>query len=287
MTFLTLIPSMLICMTPFARLLIVFHFLRQALGLQTTPSNQTLIGLSVIMTFFLMQPVGEVIYRDSIIPLQQGKITAIDAVARGAIPMRQFMSHFVREKDVALFLDMAKESRPTEHRRCFVPRPAAGLHPVRIESGLSDWRCPLFAFPRRGHGRGVDYHLCRHDAVAARGHFYSAEAPAVSHGRRLAPAYRRFDEEFQLMGVDQVVLLARLMLQEVVILVGPVLAVAIAVSLVVNILQVLTSLQDQTLSQVPRLLVTGTALFLLMPWMWRHLAHYTINLLTDFHQVLQ
>ena len=112
MTFLTLIPSMLICMTPFARLLIVFHFLRQALGLQTTPSNQTLIGLSVIMTFFLMQPVGEVIFRDSIIPLQQGRITAVDAVARAASPMRQFMSHFVRERDVALFLDMAKESRP-------------------------------------------------------------------------------------------------------------------------------------------------------------------------------
>jgi flagellar biosynthetic protein FliP len=112
MTFLTLIPSMLICMTPFARMLIVFHFLRQALGLQTTPSNQTLIGLSVIMTFFLMQPVGEVIYRDSIVPLQQGQITAIDAVTRAAAPMRQFMSHFVREKDVALFLDMAKEPRP-------------------------------------------------------------------------------------------------------------------------------------------------------------------------------
>jgi flagellar biosynthetic protein FliP len=112
MTFLTLIPSMLICMTPFARMLIVFHFLRQALGLQTTPSNQTLIGLSVIMTFFLMQPVGEVIYRDSIVPLQQGQITAIDALARGAAPLRKFMSHFVREKDVALFLGMAKESRP-------------------------------------------------------------------------------------------------------------------------------------------------------------------------------
>jgi flagellar biosynthesis protein FliP len=112
MTFLTLIPSMLICMTPFARLLIVFHFLRQALGLQTTPSNQTLIGLSVIMTFFLMQPVGEVIFRDSIIPLQQGKLTAIDAVTRAAVPMRQFMSHFVRERDVALFLEIAKESRP-------------------------------------------------------------------------------------------------------------------------------------------------------------------------------
>jgi flagellar biosynthetic protein FliQ len=89
------------------------------------------------------------------------------------------------------------------------------------------------------------------------------------------------------MDVDQVVLLGRLMLQEVVILMAPVLLVVLAVSLVVNILQVLTSLQDQTLSQVPRLLVTGAALFLTMPWMWRHLAHYTINLLSDFHSVLQ
>ena len=89
------------------------------------------------------------------------------------------------------------------------------------------------------------------------------------------------------MGVDQVVLLGRLMLQEVVILVAPVLFAAVAVILVVNVLQVLTSLQDQTLSHVPRLLVTGGTLFLLMPWMWRHLAHYAINILTDFHSVLQ
>jgi len=71
LTVLSLVPSILICMTPFARLLIVFHFLRQALGLQTTPSNQTLIGLSLIMTFFLMQPIGNTIYRDAVIPLQQ------------------------------------------------------------------------------------------------------------------------------------------------------------------------------------------------------------------------
>jgi flagellar biosynthetic protein FliQ len=77
------------------------------------------------------------------------------------------------------------------------------------------------------------------------------------------------------------------MLQEVVILVGPILDVAIVVSLVVNIIQVLTSLQDQTLSSVPRLMATGAALFMLMPWMWRHLAHYTISVLSDFHGVLQ
>ena len=89
------------------------------------------------------------------------------------------------------------------------------------------------------------------------------------------------------MNIDQVVLLGRLMLQEVAILMLPVLLSAVIVSLVVNIIQVLTSLQDQTLSQVPRLLVTGAALFFTMPWMWRHLAHYTVNLLTDFHAVLQ
>lgn len=89
------------------------------------------------------------------------------------------------------------------------------------------------------------------------------------------------------MGTDQVVELGRLMLQEVAVLVAPVLAIAVLVSLLVNIVQVLTSLQDQTLASVPRLLATGTALFLLMPWMWRHLAHYTVAMLSDFGRVLQ
>ena len=112
LTTLTLIPSILICMTPFARLLIVFHFLRQALGLQTTPSNQILIGLSLILTFFLMEPVANNIYQSAVIPMQAGQITAIQAVTRAEGPMREFMSHYVREKDVAMFIEIAKEPRP-------------------------------------------------------------------------------------------------------------------------------------------------------------------------------
>jgi len=112
LTGLTLIPSVLLCMTPFARLLIVFHFLRQALGLQTTPSNQTLIGLSLILTFFLMQPVALNIYQSAIVPMQAGQITAIQAVTRAEDPMRQFMAHYVRDKDVELFVELAKEPRP-------------------------------------------------------------------------------------------------------------------------------------------------------------------------------
>ena len=85
------------------------------------------------------------------------------------------------------------------------------------------------------------------------------------------------------MDVDQVVLLGRMTLQEVVILAGPILAIAIVVSLAVNIAQVLTSLQDMTVSTVARLMATGGALFLFMPWMWRHVATFTLSTLTDFH----
>jgi flagellar biosynthetic protein FliP len=112
LTALTLIPSILVCMTPFARLLIVFHFLRQALGLQTTPSNQTLIGLSLILTFFLMQPVASQIYQDAVVPMQSNQITGMEALTRAEGPMRHFMAHYVRDKDIALFVDLAKEPHP-------------------------------------------------------------------------------------------------------------------------------------------------------------------------------
>lgn len=112
LTVLALIPSLMICLTPFARLLVVFHFLRQALGLQTTPSNQTLIGLSLVLTFFIMQPVGEQIYQDAFLPLESGRVTALEAVSLGAEPLRHFMAHYVREKDAAMFVDLAHVPRP-------------------------------------------------------------------------------------------------------------------------------------------------------------------------------
>jgi len=89
------------------------------------------------------------------------------------------------------------------------------------------------------------------------------------------------------MNVDQVVFLGRMMLTEVILLAGPILGVAILVSLVVNMAQVLTSLQDMTVSSVTRLIATGGALFIAMPWMWRHLAHFTVSMLSDFHVYLQ
>jgi flagellar biosynthesis protein FliP len=112
LTLLTLLPAVVMALTPFARLLVVFHFLRQALGTQTAPSNQTLIGLSLVLTFFLMQPVGASIYQAAIVPLQRGQVDAWGALELGTPPLRHFMLRFAREKDLALFLELAQAPAP-------------------------------------------------------------------------------------------------------------------------------------------------------------------------------
>jgi flagellar biosynthetic protein FliP len=90
----------------------VFHFLRQALGTQTAPSNQTLIGLALVLTYFLMQPVGAAIYQASVVPFERGQTDALGAFEQGSPPLRHFMLKYVREKDLALFLELAQAPRP-------------------------------------------------------------------------------------------------------------------------------------------------------------------------------
>jgi len=84
------------------------------------------------------------------------------------------------------------------------------------------------------------------------------------------------------MPTELIVGLGQKSLLEVLLIAGPILGVAIIVSLAVNIVQVLTSLQEMTISTVPRLLAAAGALFLLMPWMWRHMGQFTIQMLSDF-----
>src|ERR1700691_283112 len=114
LTFLTLLPAIVLCMTPFVRILIIFHFLRQALGTQSTPTNQTLIGLSIFLTYFLMAPIGLAIQQTAIVPLEAGTITAWEAIDRGSIPLRKFMLQSTREKDLALFVEMSGQARPKQ-----------------------------------------------------------------------------------------------------------------------------------------------------------------------------
>jgi flagellar biosynthesis protein FliP len=112
LTLLTLLPALLLSMTPLVRLLVVFHFLRQALGTQTAPSNQVLMGLALMMTWFLMQPVMQEVEQKAVVPYRAGTISGDEAMDRGVQPVKQFMLRYAREKDLAVFASAGMAVRP-------------------------------------------------------------------------------------------------------------------------------------------------------------------------------
>jgi flagellar biosynthetic protein FliP len=112
LTLLTLLPAAIMCITPFLRITIVLHFLRQALGTQSTPSNQVLVGLSLFLALVIVQPVFVQMYRDGWAPLEKGQISTNEAFERGSAPLKTFLTKFVREKDVRLFVEISKSPEP-------------------------------------------------------------------------------------------------------------------------------------------------------------------------------
>jgi flagellar biosynthetic protein FliP len=112
MTGLTLLPAVIMTITPFLRIAIVLHFLRQALGTQTVPSNQVLIGLSLFLSMLIMQPVGTEIYRTAWQPVEKGELTWEQGVDAGSKPLHNFLIRFTREKDVKLFLEISHQTAP-------------------------------------------------------------------------------------------------------------------------------------------------------------------------------
>lgn len=107
LTALTFIPAALLMMTAFTRIVIVLSLLRHAIGVQTAPPNQIVIGLSLFLTFFVMAPVFDRIYTEAYLPLSENRINITQAAERAAVPLRGFMLKQTREADLALFAKMA------------------------------------------------------------------------------------------------------------------------------------------------------------------------------------
>jgi len=107
MTFLTLLPAALMMLTSFTRIIIVLAILRQALGTAQTPTTQTLIGLALFLTVFIMAPVFDRVYDDALQPYMEEEITMQEAVQKAAIPFRTFMLSQTRESDINLFSDIS------------------------------------------------------------------------------------------------------------------------------------------------------------------------------------
>ena len=111
LTALTFIPAVVLMMTGFTRIIIVLSLLRHALGTQTSPPNQVLIGLSLFLTFFIMSPVLDRAYTEAYLPLTESRISFTEAVDRGAAPFRSFMLKQTREADIGLFAKLANAPR--------------------------------------------------------------------------------------------------------------------------------------------------------------------------------
>jgi flagellar biosynthetic protein FliP len=114
LTVLTLLPALVMTVTPFLRITVVLHFLRQALGTQSTPSNQTLVGLALFLTLLIMQPVTSEIYTRAWEPLEKGTLTTGQALEQGSQPLKTFLLKFAREKDIQLMLELSRTPAPAK-----------------------------------------------------------------------------------------------------------------------------------------------------------------------------
>jgi flagellar biosynthetic protein FliP len=112
LTVLTLLPAIVMSITPFLRITIVLHFLRQALGTQTVPSNQVLIGLSLFLSLLIVQPVANEIYKNAWQPVEKGTLSMDQAFEEGGKPLHAFLIKFVRERDVKLFVEITHVPQP-------------------------------------------------------------------------------------------------------------------------------------------------------------------------------
>ena len=132
MTTLTLLPSMLLMMTSFVRIIIVLSLLRQALGTGQTPPNMVLVGLALFLTLFIMSPVFDNIYQNALLPYMNGSMPFEKALALAEAPVRNFMTLQTREDDITMFMQIAQKKEVTSAAEV----PFTTLMPAFITSEL-------------------------------------------------------------------------------------------------------------------------------------------------------
>ncbi len=134
LTVLSLAPSILIMVTSFTRIIVVFHFVRTALGTQTTPPNQVLVGLALFITLAIMSPVMTQVNDDAVQPFMSGRMNQEEAIEKGLAPIRQFMLKQTRDKDLKLFMDI--NGQKSENIESYDDIPITTIVPAFIISEL-------------------------------------------------------------------------------------------------------------------------------------------------------
>jgi flagellar biosynthesis protein FliQ/type III secretory pathway component EscR len=264
MTLLSVAPSIVLLMTSFTRIVIVLGFVRTALGTPSAPSNQIVVGLSLFLTLFLMGPVIDRVNSDAIRPYLDGKITSIDAIDRASVPLKQFMLKQTRTRDLEYFLQ----------------RGHPGFRAERAADGFPDGLSALPAFPGHRLPRLERTDGARHDDDAAHHDRAPAQAAAVRARRRLAPRRPLPRPEFRRMNPDLAIDLFKSTVMFSLYIVAPFLGLTLVVGLLASILQSVTSMQEQTLTFIPKIVAVAGLVMVLSPWLLRTLSEFTITIIT-------
>lgn len=135
-TIIALAPSILIMMTSFLRIIISLHFVRSAIGTQTMPPNQILVGIALFLTFFVMSPVITQIKTNALEPYEQGRLTQEEALEQGILPLKDFMLRQTRDEDIALFMDIAGQEAIQDDSQILKEMPLHVIVPAFIISEL-------------------------------------------------------------------------------------------------------------------------------------------------------
>ena len=242
LTLIALAPTIIIMMTSFTRIIIVLHFTRSALNTQTAPPNQILIGLALILTFFIMEPTITRINEEAIQPFEAGTIDQSEALEKGMAPLREFMYPQTQVKDVELFMDIA---------------------------GL-EWDGTLEDIP---------------NSVLVPSFMISELRTAFWIGFMIYIPFIVIDMVVaSTLTIDAVSEMTNNALYVIIKVSLPVLLVSLIVGLIISIFQTVTSIQEQTLTFVPKIIAIFLTLILLGSWMMNTMVEYTVQLWSSFSQ---
>ncbi|EEY3789764.1 flagellar type III secretion system pore protein FliP [Escherichia coli] len=261
-TSLTFIPAILLMMTSFTRIIIVFGLLRNALGTPSAPPNQVLLGLALFLTFFIMSPVIDKIYVDAYQPFSEEKISMQEALEKGAQPLREFMLRQTREADLGLFARLANTG-PLQGPEAV---PMRILLPAYVTSELKT------AF-QIGFTIFIPFLII--DLVIA--------SVLMALGMMMVPP-ATIALPFKLMLfvlVDGWQLLVGSLA-----LAAPLLLVALVTGLIISILQAATQINEMTLSFIPKIIAVFIAIIIAGPWMLNLLLDYVRTLFTNLPYII-
>ena len=245
-TSLTFIPAILLMMTSFTRIIIVFGLLRNALGTPSAPPNQVLLGLALFLTFFIMSPVIDKIYVDAYQPFSEEKISMQQALEKGAQPLREFMLRQTREADLGLFARLANTG-PLQGPEAV---PMRILLPAYVTSELKT------AF-QIGFTIFIPFLII--DLVIA--------SVLMALG--------------MMKMISRVLLQLFVMLIH-----APLLLVALVTGLIISILQAATQINEMTLSFIPKIIAVFIAIIIAGPWMLNLLLDYVRTLFTNLPYII-